>query len=117
MEEIYSTKDKQVKYKRMTPLEAEEAAKRREEESRRAQNEDLERQLKEHFDQENTKRTHRRKIGLSVAVLLCAMYVTGVVVDAADVAKQAIPKDTPTPIGIHETIKNKLLGYYTKITQ
>ena len=31
MEEIYSTKDKQVKYKRMTPLEAEEAAKRREE--------------------------------------------------------------------------------------
>ncbi len=28
MEEIYSTKDKQVKYKRMTPLEAEEAAKR-----------------------------------------------------------------------------------------
>lgn len=31
MEEIYSTKDKQVKYKRLTPLEAEEAAKRREE--------------------------------------------------------------------------------------
>lgn len=28
MEEIYSTKDKQVKYKRQTPLEAEEAAKR-----------------------------------------------------------------------------------------
>ncbi|MBR2715415.1 MAG: hypothetical protein IKB73_04320 [Ruminococcus sp.] len=28
MEEIYSTKDKQVKYKRLTPLEAEEAAKR-----------------------------------------------------------------------------------------
>ena len=91
-------------------IRAENAAKRREEESRRAQNEDLERQLKEHFDQENTKRTHRRKIGLSVAVLLCAMYVTGVVVDAADVAKQAIPKDTPTPIGIHETIKNKLFN-------
>lgn len=31
MEEIYSTKDKQIKYKRLTPLEAEEAAKRREE--------------------------------------------------------------------------------------
>ncbi|MBE6824339.1 MAG: hypothetical protein E7513_03220 [Ruminococcaceae bacterium] len=28
MEEIYSTKDKQIKYKRLTPLEAEEAAKR-----------------------------------------------------------------------------------------
>ena len=31
MEEIYSTKDKQVKYKRQTPLEAEEAAKRAQE--------------------------------------------------------------------------------------
>ena len=37
------------------------------------------------------------------------MYETGVIVDAADVAKQAIPKETNTP-AIHETVKDKIFN-------
>lgn len=90
-------------------IRAENAARRREEEARKAQNEDLERQLNEHLAQENSKATRRRRIGVGVAFFLCAMYVTGVIVDAADVAKQAIPKETNTP-AIHETVKDKLFN-------
>lgn len=45
MEEIYSTKDKQIKYKRQTPLEAEEAAKRAQEAKEKLQHGEAEIEL------------------------------------------------------------------------
>lgn len=85
-------------------------AQRKAEEDRRAQNEELEKQLNAHYAKQNAKTAHRRRVGLGVALLMGAMYVTGVIVDIAGMAKQAVVPENSKPSEIHETMNDKLFN-------
>lgn len=90
---------------------SERAKQRRADEERKAQNKDLEKQLNAHYAKQNAQTARNRKIGLGVAFLVGAMFVTGVINDIAVMAKQvAATNENKTPIGIHETLKDKLFN-------
>ena len=95
---------------------AESAAQRKADEERKVQDENLERQLNAHYAEQNAKATRKRRVTLGVAVLLGAMYVTGLIVDLAGMAKQAItPGENLKTIGIHDTVKDKLFNVTPEI--
>lgn len=90
---------------------AEAAAQRKADEERKVQDEKLEKQLNAHYAEQNARATRRRRVTLGVAMLLGAMYVTGLIVDLAGMAKQAMtPGENLKPLGIHDTEKDKLLN-------
>lgn len=95
---------------------AESAAQRTADEERKVQDEKLEKQLNAHYAEQNAKATRKRRVTLGVAVLLGAMYVTGLIVDLAGMAKQAMtPGENLKPIGIHDTVKDKLFNVTPEI--
>lgn len=90
---------------------AESAKQRKADEERKAQNEDLERQLNAHYAEQTARNARNRKISLGVAFLVGAMFVTGVINDIAGIAKQvAASNENKIPVGIHETLKDKLFN-------
>ena len=90
---------------------AQSAAQRLENAKRKVQDEKLEKQLNAHYAEQNAIAARKRKIGLGVAVLLGAMYVTGLIVDLAGMAKQVrTPNENLKSIGIHDTVKDKLFN-------
>lgn len=103
----------------------EEAEAQRKEDARRAkQNEDLEKQLQNHYAQRRQERSsNKRRIGAAVAALLAAMYVTGVAVDIAKMAKEVnMPDDSLTPLQLQTeqdkgkifTVTSDTIGNFTQ---
>ena len=97
----------------------EDAAAQRREDARRAeQSKDLERQLQEHYAQRNYEsKARKRGVGLAVAALLAAMYVTNVVVDIANIAKQVnMPSENLTPLHVQTEQENGKIFTVTQDT-
>ena len=110
-EEEYRQRSSQINQNIADRFRAEAAAQRKLDTERAAKNESLKKQLNEHHARENERRGRRRRTGLAVAMLLGAMYVTGVIVDMVNTTRQAMtPDETLTPIGIHEDSGKKLFN-------
>ena len=103
----------------------EEAAAQRREDARRAeQSKELEKQLQDHYVQQNyEKKATRKRIGVAVAALFAAMYVTGVAVDIANMTKQVnMPSENLTPLKMQTeqddgklfTVTQDTIGNFTK---
>lgn len=108
-EDEYRQRNAQINQNTVNRFRAEAAAQRKKDEERNAQNKNLEKQLNEHYARENERRGRRRRAGLAVAMLLGAMYVTGVIVDIANMTKQAMtPGENLNPIQIQEDSGRKL---------
>lgn len=100
-EEEYRKRSAQINQAIADRYRAEAANQRRMNMQRKAQNENLEKQLRAHYSQQNQRNTNKRRAGLAVAMLLGAMYVTGVIVDIVNTTRQAmIPDESLTPVQI-----------------
>ena len=110
-EEEYRKRSAQINKHIADRYRAEAAEQRKADELRRAQNENLKKQLNEHYAQESERKANRKRVGVAVAALFAAMYVTGVVVDITDTTRRVMtPGENLNPLGIHEDVGGKLFN-------
>lgn len=110
-EDEYRKRSAQINANIANRFRADAEAQRKEAERRSIQNKELEEQLNEHYASEAAEAKHRRRVGLGVAVLLGAMFVTGVIADIVETTKQAMdPGKNLKQLELQDDSKGKLFN-------